>query len=294
MNDKERNTEMELRHLITLKTIVEKKGFKKAAEHLGYAQSSVTNHIKELEQEIGKPLFDRLGKQVALTNYGHNFLQYALKIIDLYNEALTTNDEPAGNLTLGISESLMICRIPSLLVEYRKKYPYVNLSVKSIDYQDMLTSLQTGEMDLVIALEKDHWSLPELYSEQLKRERMIIIRPPEDKKLDNRTVLYSQHNCSYKSVFEDYIEYKRMDVKDSLEFQSIEAIKQCVKSGLGISMVPYFSVKEELQNRKLHGQEVEKDRPAIATYLTYHKNKWHSPAMHSMIDLLKEQAKEWT
>ena len=56
---------MELRHLITLKTIVEKGGFKKPAEHLGYAQSSVTAHIKELEEEAGKPLFDRLGKKVV-------------------------------------------------------------------------------------------------------------------------------------------------------------------------------------------------------------------------------------
>lgn len=93
---------MELRHLITLKTIVEKGGFKKAAYQLGYAQSSVTTHIKELETELGKPIFDRLGKQVVLTQYGHQFLPYALKIIELYTQALTTNVKATGNLTLGI------------------------------------------------------------------------------------------------------------------------------------------------------------------------------------------------
>lgn len=54
---------MELRHLITFKTIVEKNGFNKAAEHLGYAQSSITTHVKELEKVLGNPLFDRLGKK---------------------------------------------------------------------------------------------------------------------------------------------------------------------------------------------------------------------------------------
>ncbi|AUS26657.1 LysR family transcriptional regulator [Paenibacillus polymyxa] len=148
---------MELRYLITLKTIVETGGFKKATEHLGYAQSSVTTHIKELESEVGKPIFDRLGKKVVLTHHGHQFLPYALKIIELYTQALTTNDEPTGNLTLGISESLMICRIPSLLVEYRQMYPKVNLSLKSLDYQDVSHAVQTGEIDFLVALEKEGW-----------------------------------------------------------------------------------------------------------------------------------------
>lgn len=96
-----------------------------------------------------------------------------------------------------------------------------------------------------MVLEKDDWLLPELHCERLKRERMVLISPPE-KEEDMRTVLYTERTCSYKSVFEEYIRYKQMDVKDSLDFQSIEAIKQCVRSGLGISMVPYFSVKEEI------------------------------------------------
>ena len=150
---------MELRQLITFKTIVEKGGFKKAAEHLGYAQSSVTTHIKELEEEVGKPLFDRLGKKVVLTHYGNEFLSYAIKIIDLYSQALNTNEEPTGDLTIGISESLTIGRIPSILLEYKKSYPKVNLSLKSIDNYNVASNLQNGDIDLALILEKDDWSL---------------------------------------------------------------------------------------------------------------------------------------
>ncbi|MCM3746263.1 LysR family transcriptional regulator [Paenibacillus pasadenensis] len=284
---------MELRHLITLKTIVEKGGFKKAAEHLGYAQSSVTTHIKDLEAEIGKPIFDRLGKKVVLTHYGQQFLPYALKIIELYNQALTTDDEPAGELRIGISESLMICRVPALLVEYRRLYPKVNLSIKSLDYQDISSSFQTGDIDLALILEKDSWEAADLNSEQLLREKMVIISPPIHQKLEQGAVLYSERNCSYKAVFKDYINFKQMEVKDSLEFQSMEAIKQCVRNGLGISMVPYFSVKEELETHKLRAQEVGPERPAISTYLAYHKDKWLSPAMTRMISLIKSHARNW-
>ncbi|MCM3782372.1 LysR family transcriptional regulator [Neobacillus mesonae] len=285
---------MELRHLITLKTIVEKDGFKKAAEHLGYAQSSVTTHIKELEAELGKPIFDRLGKKVVLTHFGQQFFPYALKIIDLYTQALTTDDEPTGNLVLGISESLMIGRVPSLLVEYRNLYPKVNLSLKSLDYLDILTCLRTGEIDLAIVLERDEWQIAELYCEQLIRERMVIIRPIHDNSLGLGTALYTERSCSYKAVFNDYIDYKNMDVRDSLEFQSIEAIKQCVRSGLGISMVPYFSVKEELESNKLQIEDVGPHRPGISTYLAHHKDKWISPAMKGMIELIRSQAESWT
>lgn len=282
---------MELRQLITFKTIVEKGGFKKAAEHLGYAQSSVTTHIKELEEEVGKPLFDRLGKKVVLTHYGNEFLSYAIKIIDLYSQALNTNEEPTGDLTIGISESLTIGRIPSILMEYKKSYPKVNLSLKSVDNYHVTSNLQNGDIDLALILEKDDWSLAELHCEKLNRERMVLISPPE--KEDIRTVLYTERSCSYKSVFEQYIKYKQMDVKESLDFQSIEAIKQCVRSGLGISLVPYFSVKEELDSNKLHGEEVAPEHPAITTYLAYHKDKWLSPSINGMINLIREHAKKW-
>ncbi|MBK5446467.1 LysR family transcriptional regulator [Peribacillus sp. TH24] len=283
---------MELRHLITLKTIVERGGFKKAAEHLGYAQSSVTTHIQELEEEVGKPLFDRLGKKVVLTHYGERLLSYAVKIIELHAQALSTDDEPIGDLIIGISESLTISRVPSILLEYKKSYPKVNLSLKSIENYNVASKLQNGDIDLALVLEKEDWSIPEIYSEKLKREKMVLISPPE-KEEDTRTVLYTERLCSYRSVFDEYLRYKQMDVKESLDFQSIEAIKQCVRSGLGISIVPYFSVKEEIESNKLKGEEVEPEHPAIATFLTYHKDKWLSPSMKSMISLIRNHAKNW-
>ncbi|MGG3452226.1 LysR family transcriptional regulator [Domibacillus aminovorans] len=64
---------MEIRHLITFKAIVDMGGFTRAATYLGYAQSTVTAHIQALEQEMGAPLFDRIGKKVQLTEVGSQF-----------------------------------------------------------------------------------------------------------------------------------------------------------------------------------------------------------------------------
>ena len=283
---------MELRHLITFKTIVEKNGFNKAAEHLGYAQSSITTHIKELEKELGRPLFDRLGKRVLLTHFGKQYLPFANQIIELYDQSLTIDKEPQGNLTIGISESLTICRIPLILLEFKQKYPKVSLYVKSLENYDVTKSLQSGDIDLALVLEKENWTQEELYIKELVREKMVFISPHS--KVDTlNTALYSDLRCSYKSVFDDYITINELDIKDSIEFQSIEAIKHCVKNGLGVSLVPFFSVKEELKNGIFKGQKVPNQQNSLSTYLTYHKDKWLSPSIISMINLVQKHAITW-
>ncbi|MFX0110988.1 LysR family transcriptional regulator [Bacillus pumilus] len=283
---------MELRHLITFKTIIDKNGFNKAAEHLGYAQSSITTHVKELEKELGRPLFDRLGKRVILTHFGEQYLPYANQIIELYEQSLTIDKEPQGDLTIGISESLTICRIPLILLEFKQKYPKVSLYVKSLENYDVTKSLQSGDIDLALILENKNWTQEELYIEELVRERMVFISPHSKGDTLN-TALYSDLRCSYKSVFDDYIISNELYIKDSIEFQSIEAIKHCVKNGLGVSLVPFFSVKEELKNGLFKGEKVSNQQNSLSTYLTYHKNKWLSPSINSMIELVQKHAKTW-
>ncbi|QVY63440.1 LysR family transcriptional regulator [Cytobacillus gottheilii] len=283
---------MELRHLITFKTIVQKNGFNKAADYLGYAQSSITTHIKELEKELGRPLFDRLGKRIILTHFGEQFLPYANQIIDLYNQSLTIETEPQGELTIGISESLTIFRIPQLLLEFKHKYPKVSLQVKSLENYDVTKSLQSGDIDLALVLEKENWKQEELHIEELVRERMVFIRPNSNKG-DLNTALYSDLRCSYKSVFDEYISLNHLDIRDSLEFQSIEAIKHCVKAGLGVSLVPFFSAKEEISNGIFIAKDVSKEQSSLSTYLTYHKDKWLSPSINSMVSLVQKQAINW-
>ncbi|NRG47461.1 LysR family transcriptional regulator [Bacillus sp. CRN 9] len=282
---------MELRHLVTFKTIVEKSGFNKAAEYLGYSQSSITTHVKELEKELGWPLFDRLGKKVVLTHLGEQFLPYAIQIIELYHQSLNIDKEPQGDLTIGISESLTICRVPLLLLEFKHKYPKVSLHVKSLENYDVTKSLQSGEIDLTLILEKENWMQKELNIQELVREKMVLISPNEVNAFD--TALYSDLRCSYKSVFDEYISLNQLDIKESLEFQSIEAIKHCVKNGLGVSLVPFFSVKEELRNGIFKGEIASNVQYSISTYLAYHKDKWLSPSINAMIELIKKHAYTW-
>ncbi|MEC3267996.1 LysR family transcriptional regulator [Bacillus thuringiensis] len=288
---------MELRHLVTFKTIVEKGTFKKAADQLGYAQSSVTNHIKELEGELNQPLFDRLGKQVTLTTFGKQFFPYAIKIMDLYKEIIekaNRNDVPTGSLTIGASEALTSCRLPQILLEYKQMYPEVNLSIISIDNKNVTAELQQGNIDLALVLKKNNWETKDLQVEKIKQEQMVLITPLKDKqKCISNTVLYIERTCAYKSIFDDYIKDHYIEVEGSVDFGSIEPIKQCVMNGLGISMLPYFTVKKELENEQFNGKIVKDEQYGVSSFVTYHKDKWVSPAMESMISLIHTCSKEW-
>ncbi|WP_339238286.1 LysR family transcriptional regulator [Oceanobacillus sp. FSL W7-1281] len=286
---------MELRHLITFKTIVEKGGFKRAAEYLDYSQSSVTVHVKELEKELKKPLFDRIGRKVFLTNYGTQFHPYAVKIVDLYNEAAETmnmNDAPKGSLVIGVTEIFSQYRIPSILMEYKKRYPDVSLSLRSLENKEISAALKNGQIDMAFVLERNVWFDKELTIEKIKDESTVLVWPvcPED---SENTILSTEESCSYKSMLEAYIQEEQIEAKNTLNFSSLEAIKQCVLSGLGFSILPYFAVEKELASEQILGEFISLNHTGNATFIVNHKNKQLSPAMQAMISLMKEQSLHW-
>lgn len=123
---------MELRNIKSFIKVAEFENFSKAAEVLGYAQSTITLQIQQLEQELGVNLFDRIGKRVLLSEKGRAFLSYANDMVQLEAEAIETvseNTTPTGTLRIGTIESIASSFLPLLLEEYLKKCPQVHLDI---------------------------------------------------------------------------------------------------------------------------------------------------------------------
>lgn len=134
-------------------------------------------------------------------------------------------------------------------------------------------------------------SILHYHSHQRTRERIVLISHLNEEL--SHTTLYSVLRFRYKSSFDEYICNQDIDMRESLEFQSIESIKHCIKNGLGVSLVPYFSVKEELEDKKLKGEFVPRQHSSISTFLTYQKDKWLFPSIIRMIELIQNHAKTW-
>ncbi|MBO8172586.1 MAG: LysR family transcriptional regulator [Bacillaceae bacterium] len=284
---------MELRHLITFRTIVEAGGFKRAADELGYAQSSVTTHIKELEKELGTPLFDRLGKNITLTQAGRRFLPYAEDIINLYSkskEVINHRDEPSGQLSIGASESIMIYWIPDIMIHFMTLYPRVELTLKPIDYHNLSTQLKKGDIDVAILVETSAWKPKELTTLKLKDEKLSLVQSAHNlTSTGKKTMLYTEQSCSWRPIFDHHLMAEGKTSVSKVELPSIEAIKKCVLCGLGTSLLPHFSVKDAIERGEL--REIESNVPdnPIAIYAAYHKNKWLSANLNAFLNVLKEQ-----
>ena len=146
---------MTITQLSTFLKIAEQNSFSAAADSLGYAQSTVTTQIKQLEEELGCQLFDRLGKTIVLTPQGEKLIAYAEKMLQLEREIhleISDEEEPTGVLKIGVSESLCYSRVPEALMKYRKEVPGIDIRLVFITHDTFPDMLQKGELDLVYTL----------------------------------------------------------------------------------------------------------------------------------------------
>ncbi|UFT99740.1 LysR family transcriptional regulator [Radiobacillus kanasensis] len=282
---------MELRHLNTFRTVVDEGGFKKAADYLGYAQSSITGHIKELESELGQPLFDRLGKHVTLTEAGRKFLPYAEDIIKLYSkskDAINDLHEPSGQLIIGASESILTYWLPNVLKDFMKSYPQIELIIKSLNYDNLSEQLKKGDIDIAVLVELPDWKANELSIHKLKDEKLSLVHLPKEKK-DKipETILVTESKCSWRPNIEEYIRTEGKSSFSRIELPSIEAIKKCVLFGLGRSILPRFVMNNELENKEMEESHLNEEINSLGVYAAIHKDKWISRNLEVFLSALR-------
>ncbi|TCP58931.1 DNA-binding transcriptional LysR family regulator [Tumebacillus sp. BK434] len=296
---------MEIRQLNTFKVVAEVRGFTKAAEQLGYAQSSVTAQIQALEEELGTPLFDRLGKKILLTEAGARLLPFAAEMVRMHDaakEALQSDATPSGTLTIGAPESLAAYRLPEIVREYRRLYPQVKFVLRPGMCFELRQGVRAGQLDFAFLLEPQG-EATDLHLETLVEERMAMIAPPDHpfaakervqpEDLAQESFLHTEPGCSYRGQFEQYLQRHGVTPANSLEFWNIEAIKNCVMAGLGLSFLPLIAVESELREGKLAVLPWQEPAIRVATQLIHHKSKWLSPAHREFMRLVREHAQKW-
>lgn len=298
---------MEIRQLKTFLAVIEWGGVTRAAERLGYAQSSVSAQIRMLEDELGKPLFDRLGKSLQLTDAGMRLKSYAENIIRMHDEAVSvirSNPLPSGVLKMGSPESLAAFRLPSLVREYKRHFPQVKLLIKPGQCWEMRERVRRGELDLAFVMETGNNMEPaeDLQVETLVEEPMVLVAPPhhplareaevKTEQLADQTFLHTEKGCIYRTLFENHLRKSGIHAKGE-EFWSIETIKNCVSSGLGLAYLPEITVKKELTEGKLACLPWKLGEEPVMTKMVHNPKRWASPALCEWIRLVKKFAKAW-
>lgn len=290
---------MELKQLRTFKTLTDELNFTRTAERLNYAQSSVTAQIQSLEQEFGVQLFERLGKRVCLTDAGERLLRYVHQILHLAEEALTevpNHGEPSGTLTIGAVESLCTYRLAPILMAYRTQYPNVEMVFRTGICADLRKEVALGNLDLAFTLEETCHD-ESLEFSVLTQEPMLVLAQPGHRlasqlqvraaDLQGETILVTEPGCSYRTLFEKAL-FAAGIRYSKVEFASVEAIKQCVIAGLGVTLLPKMTVFDELERSLLAVLAWNGPDFLVVTQMCWHKDKWMSPAVRAFVQMASE------
>jgi DNA-binding transcriptional LysR family regulator len=291
---------MELRNISTFLRVAATRNFSKAAEQLGYSQSTVTIQIQQLEKELGTQLFERIGKQVSLTDQGEAFIYHANEIMRVTNEAMTfasDADIPTGFLRIGGVESLCTAILPELLLKFHKVCPKVQIVIKTATTEELIDMVKCNDIDLLFTLDKKVYGSEWIRAVQ-KEEEIVFVASghhsfTNGKKVDLQTIInepfiLTEKGGSYRYELERILASYEIEIRPVLEIGNTETIIHLLEEGMGVSFLPLFSVKKAIKRGTL--SQIQTDIPTIkmCSQLLYHKNKWVTPQMQTFISIVQD------
>ncbi|MDE1910950.1 MAG: LysR family transcriptional regulator [Pseudomonas sp.] len=284
---------MELAQLKMVKAVAQTGSVAQAALQLHCVPSNITTRIKQLESELGTPLFIRAGRGLAISAAGEVFLDYCERILALVEEskrAVDNNAIPRGKLRIGAVESSASGRLPPLLAEYHRRYPQVELELVTGAWAQLLDDLQHHRIDA--ALVAAGGKRPKLEQSVVYSERLVLITsassaPIEDARdLAGRTLLVWPPGCPYRAALENWL--KPHDIKPAIaSYASWGTIIGCVSAGIGVALAPEGILARYEQANQLTSYRFD-ELAAVDNLLFWHKDTQRHLARDAFAGLLRE------
>lgn len=248
---------MEFDQLRTFLAVLEHRSFGRAGEALGIGQSTVSFHVKALEQKVGVVLLERGRGRIAPTAAGRALLPYAERIVALVDEAgarlATRVSGEVGELSLAASTIPGEYLLPPLLAEFRAQHPGIRLEMAVFDSDKALAALASGEVDMAIVGKKPKGR--ELESEVFASDEIVLVGLAGNsfapsgkltlKELRDVPLVLREQGSGTRDAIARLLPHVH-DSKNALRVGSTEAAKRCVQHGLGLSFLSRQSVASEL------------------------------------------------
>jgi LysR family transcriptional regulator, cyn operon transcriptional activator len=265
---------MDLHQLRVFQAAIENGGFTRAGEQLHLSQSTVSQHIKLLEADLGCSLFLRVGKRVLVTEAGKVLMQYAERIFrDMRNAEMAVREINAlkrGTVRLGVGPTTLTYRLPRILADYVGRFPQIELIVLAGTTEFLLQAIRAQRLDLAIVMSTAQQ--PGLTVTPLDREELVIVlngkhplarrRALEPGDLAGLRFILYEKNTAMQNLIDHYFESLGVAPQITMEVENNEAIKSLVRAGLGASILPLCAVAEDPPERELRILRV-KGRPLM-------------------------------
>ena len=254
---------LDSRQLRAFATLACTGSFTLAAKELCLSQSAVSHSIKALEEEVGCLLLHRVGKKVSLTQAGEQLLHHAEKILTEMETARSSLENLGkwGHSRLRIGASQTACQyiLPAVLRQLKEKFPQCLLSIEPGDTSEALELIRAQQIDLALVLmpqEEKQFEFHPLFTDEMvfltdpshpwaKAGSVIRAEIPRQ-----NYILYSRASYTFRMV-EEYFRAEKMTLNTVIELGSMEATKEFVKLGLGVSVLAPWIAQEELREKSL-------------------------------------------
>lgn len=251
------------RRLKVFHTVARLLSFTKAAEALHMTQPAVTFQIRQLEEYFNTRLFDRTHNKVNLTPAGEKVSDFAERIFDLYaemeNSVRDLTGEISGALTIGASTTIAEYMLPSLLGEFKTRYPDINLRLKVANSDGIVSMVEHNVIDLGVV--EAPVSNKNLIVEICHEDHLVVVAAPDHDLVTRGGKVRPSDIKSYpfvcredgsgtREVITKYLAdegVKESDMNFALELGSPEAVKGAVEAGMGISILSRSTIDKELK-----------------------------------------------
>ena len=289
---------MEIRNLITFVRIAEIQNFSKTAEQLGYSQSAVTMQIKQLESELHTQLFERIGKQIKLTQAGERLLPYALEIIGSIRKAESIVQEPeqiTGKLRIGTCESYVSSILPPVIMKLTKLCPHVEISTCTALVPDLFNMLKQNDIDILYFLDEKIY-FPEWIKVLEQPEKSFFVASAASplakmkqisiELLLQEPLFLTEKGISYRYAMEQFLAAKGYELHPFWEVGNTDVITRLLLKNNGISFLPEYVVREYVRSGQLVVLDTECPEIVMWSQLVYHRNKSVTPQMNLFLEVI--------
>ena len=289
---------MELRNLITFTHVAELGSFTKAAEQLGYSQSTISFQIKQLEEELGCLLFERINHTITLTKRGHELVMYAHQVralTDEFKESLIKDEEISGHIHIVTPDSVCDDMINSHYIDFHNKYPNISIKFTTADTLVMFDMLDHNEADVIITLDNHSYKKDYVIAKEeplsmhfvaSSKSKFAGVKGLSIKDIVNEPFILTEYGQGYRRVFDKELAKRSLDITPVLEIGRTDIITTTVANSDMISFLPDFVTKPLIDSGELIYIDVCDMNLEIWKQLIYHKNKWISTSLKTVIEYI--------
>src|SRR5688572_10857731 len=297
---------LDTRQLRAFVTLARRGSFTLAAKELHLSQSAVSHSMKSLETDLGCRLFDRMSKKVLLTQAGEQLLQHADKILSemfAARESITQLGKwGRGRLRVGASTTACQYILPEILSEFKKSYPQALITVEPGDTWEAMELLRNNQVDMALLLQPkrdDDFEFSPIFEDEMQ----FVMAPSHPwakagavQREDvprQQYILYNKKSFTFELV-EDYFRSEDMVLNAVMEFGSMEAIKELVKLGLGVSILAPWIARKEIESGELVTLPLGRRKLKRTWGLLHWRGRPLSMAEETFSNLCRSQAHRFT